>query len=402
MKVINAEINWGAAQPPHDKQQQIPGGSLPLRPSLRIEHVTTTSWLQQGLADSLLDASMDQISHLEVLPPIVEFKTKTFTPAMVLAVRVHMPTAGSHYNLEYESIIDSWDLVTDRPQQMHPAFEQRGSRAGAASTPSPLIVLHKRNSIVISNKVIISVETSLQFKLISIGFSDGTVQHRDRHTLAEVVPHENYSQITLLQQAGFHFTEEKPSLQTSFSPNLCVLAQMCENGQTSWNRLQYPLSEIGLSRPDPAYDAMLSGLTLAAANASIQNASCDDILAVARPLVDKHPGIVCDWLKNLVHMLNIPVDYSEEAVSSSEHLVKNLAWLSVTSFMNHFGFRGWFQPRTFHGKFAMLGINIRNMVLLVTLANNTPTGPKNKKINPLDEPGKSSPICALYLSVRRR
>lgn len=49
--------------------------------------------------------------------------------------------------------------------------------------------------------------------------------------------------------------------------------------------------------------------------------------------------------------------------------------------------RGELQPRSFGGKFAMLALNIRNIVILITIANNTPMNMRDK-FNPLDEPGK--------------
>lgn len=383
LKVIMAEVNWGVSQPSQDKQ--IPPGSLPLHPSLKIEHVTTTSWLQQGSADSHLDASMDQISHLEVLPPIKDMRTKTTTPAMILAVRLHVPTAQSHFNMEYQSIVDRWEVATDQTQQLHPAFEQRGSKAGAVSSPSSITGLRKQHSIVV-NRVIVSIETSLHGRLICLGFSDGTVQYRDRVTMDEIHHEEHQNQILILQQAGFNYGDEKPSLQTTFSPNNCSFAQICENGKVKWNSLQYPVAQIGSTRSDPLYDAVLSSLTMVAANSTHQSNNYDDILAVARPFVQQHPRFLQELVNTLVFMLGVNVDYSEE--SHHDHLVRNMQLLLVMSILNHFGFRGDFQRRSFNGKFTMLSLNIRNIIILITLASNSPLSPMKEKISPLDEPGK--------------
>lgn len=383
LKFVLAEINWGFPQP-NDKQ--IPPGSVPLRPSLKVEHVATTSWFQPGWVDSHLDASMSQLSNLEVLPPIIDMRTKTTTPAMVLAVRVHLPNVESHYNMEYQSIIDRWEVITDQAQKLHPAFEQRGSRAGAASSPSPLTEVRKRDSIVI-NKVIVSIESTLHGRLICIGFSDGTVQYRDRITMEELHHEGQQNQIQILQQAGFHYGEEKPSLQTAFSPNNCSFAQICEDGSVRWNSLQYPMAQIGATRTDPLYDAVLSSLTMALANSTYQTTNYDDILAVTRPFVEKHPRFLNDLVSTLVFMLGVNVDCSEE---SSDNLVRNMHLLFVMSILNHFGFRGDFKPRSFNGRSAMLSLNVRHVIILVTLASNTPNSPNSPiKISPLDEPGES-------------
>lgn len=383
LKVMQAEINWGQVQPSQDKQ--IPPGSLPLRPSMKIERLTTTSWLQQGLADSHLDVSMDHISQLDVLPPVLDIKTKTITPATILATRLHVPTPQSHFGLEYQTIIDRWDVAMAENQQVHPAFESRGLKMGAGHVPNTTTRLRKRDSIVI-NKIIVSVETTLHGKIICIAFSDGTVQYRDRITMAEIYHEGHQNLIVLLPQAGFHFPPEKPCLQMSFSHNNCAFAQLCENGKVRWSSLQYDLAQMGSSKADPFYDAVLAGLTITLANAAHHNANFDDVLAISRPFVEKHPKFLYDLISTLVFLLNINVDYSEDA--HHDQLVRNTQLQFVMSLLSHCGFKGEFKSRSFNGRFAMLGLNVRNIVILITLASNSPMHPIKEKITPLDEPGQ--------------
>ncbi|KKY36090.1 putative mediator of rna polymerase ii transcription subunit 16 [Diaporthe ampelina] len=380
LKVLHAEINWGTSQP---QDKQIPPGSLPLKPSLKAEHITGTSWLQQGLVESHLDASMDQISCLEVYAPVLDMKTKSSLPATILVVRSHVPPAQTPYNVEYQSIIDRWDILTDQPQHLHPAFEQRGSKTGSASALHPMTRLRKRESIVI-NKIIISIETTQLGRVICIGFSDGTIQLRDRSTMAEMANEDHHNLIMVPQQAGFQFDDEKPCVQMAISPNNCSFTQVCENGKLRWNSLKYPVDQIGSTRQDPQYDAVLAGLTLAAANAAHQASNYDDVLAVARPFVEKHPRFLHDLVSTLVFMLNINVDYSEDL--HHDALIRNLQIQTVFGLLNHLGFRGEFKPRSFISKFAMLGLNIRHIVILITLASNSSMNPAKEKWTPLDEP----------------
>ncbi|KAI3396673.1 hypothetical protein diail_11781 [Diaporthe ilicicola] len=380
LQILHVEINWGPSQP---ADKQIPPGSLPLKPSLRAEHVTGTSWLQQGLVESHLDASMDQVSYLEVFPPVVDVKTKSALPATILTIRSHVPTAQTPYNVEYQSILDRWDVLTDQPQQLHPAFEQRGSKAGSASALHPMTRLRKRESIVI-NKIVVSVETTQLGRIICIGFSDGTIQFRDRSTMAEMADEDNHSRIMVPQQAGFQFDEEKPCVQMAISPNNCSIAQVCENGKLKWSSLKYPVAEIGSTRQDPLYDAVLAGLTLAAANAAHQGSNYDDVLAAARPFVEKHPRFLHDLVSTLVFMLNVNVDYSEDG--HHDTLIRNMQLQTILGLLNHLGFRGEFKPRSFISKFAMLGLNIRHIVILISLASNPAVNPAKEKWTPLDEP----------------
>lgn len=393
LKILHAEINWGTSQP---ADKQIPPGSLPLKPSLKAEHVTGTSWLQQGLVESHLDASMDQISCLEIFPPVMDVKTKSSLPATILTIRSHVPNAQSPYNAEFQSIIDRWDILTDQPQHLHPAFEQRASKAGSTSSLHPMTRLRKRESIVI-NKIVVSVETTQLGRIICIGFSDGTVQFRDRSTMAEMTNEDNHSRIMVLQQAGFQFDDEKPCVQMAISPNNCAVTQVCENGKLKWSSLKYPVAEIGSTRQDPLYDAVLTGLTLATANAAHQGSNYDDVLAAARPFVENHPRFLHDLVSTFVFMLNVNVDYSEDG--HHDTLIRNMQLQIIFGLLNHLGFRGEFKPRSFVSKFSMLGINIRHIVILISLASNQAVNPAKEKWTPLDEPGESCLLSRLEDTV---
>lgn len=78
------------------------------------------------------------------------------------------------------------------------------------------------------------------------------------------------------------------------------------------------------------------------------------------------------------------MDYSEEA--QHESLMRNSVLHSCLSIMNGLGFRGETQARSFQSKFAMVGLTVRNMVILITLASNPPNAVKDR-MSPLDEPG---------------
>lgn len=382
LKVVIAEINWGVSQP---QDKQVPPGSLPLRPSLKIDHIHTANLLQQDCLDSHLDSSMDLLSFLEVLPPILDVKNKSMTPAMILAGRSHLPLPQSHYNLDHQSIIDRWDIALDQTQKLHPAFEQRGSKGGAASSPGNVAALRKRDSTVM-NKIIVSVETTLSGKIICLGFSDGTVQYRDRMAMTEILQKENEKQILIMQQAGFHFADEKPGLQISFSPNNCSYAQLCENGKVRWNSLSYPMAQISESTTDPRYEAVLASVIMAFVNSGHQVNNFDDVLAVARPFVETYPRFLHELLMKVVFMLSANVDYSE--ATTQDQLPRNAQLHYVMSIINHFGFHGDFKPRTFGGKFISLSMSLRNIYILLVMASSALNDRIREKINPLDDPGK--------------
>lgn len=81
-------------------------------------------------------------------------------------------------------------------------------------------------------------------------------------------------------------------------------------------------------------------------------------------------------------MLKIPVDYSEDTHHDS--LMRNGHLQMCLSILNHLGYKGMFHPRSFGSKFAMLALNARNVVILITIASNTPVNIR-EKLSPLDE-----------------
>lgn len=107
------------------------------------------------------------------------------------------------------------------------------------------------------------------------------------------------------------------------------------------------------------------------------------------PTVDRNPDLtkpaefVYTWVRSVSNMVKALVDYSEETYH--DQLVRNHPLAFCLSIMNHLGFHAEAKPRDFCGKFAMLTLNLRNVVLLITIANNAP-GSLKEKLNPLDDP----------------
>lgn len=138
--------------------------------------------------------------------------------------------------------------------------------------------------------------------------------------------------------------------------------------------------------------------------ATLNHVNIDDILAAARPhaakkgmlfvqcpppcqprglaLTSVSLDFVKDWVTEMARMLKAAVDYSEEM--HHDALVRNTSLQLCLSVMNHLGFQGEFRPRAYIGKFSLLSLNIRNIVILITIASNTPHTMR-EKLSPLDE-----------------
>ncbi|KAI1775011.1 RNA polymerase II mediator complex subunit Sin4 [Hypoxylon cercidicola] len=379
LRIAQVGINWGIPKP--DGAPNVPPGSHTLNPTLSKRHVTVTNWFQPGTVDSHLDASMPKISHMEILPSIPNGSMKEWYPVVVLTVRSFVPEPNSPYTQEVQSIIDRWEFVSDQQQTFHPAFEQLGARRNSErSSPPKGNRLKKLESIVI-HKIILGVHLVNFTKVICFTFHDGSVEYRDRFTMDELYREPVLDRIYSIMDVGFSQSGEPSCLQTALSPTNFSLVQLCEGGQVKWRSIDYTLADLE-SMTDVQVSALVAGFTISTAQAAAHGANIDDILAVARHFVNKD-GFAVEWVIKMVSMMKIAVDYTEDA--PHDHLIKNSVLQMCLSIINYLGWRGNFQPRQAWGKLSMLALNLRNIVIMITLSSNTINLNKNT-MTPLDEP----------------
>ncbi|KAF7546627.1 hypothetical protein G7Z17_g8306 [Cylindrodendrum hubeiense] len=376
LSLVKIDIHWGGpSQTDKSNTQQTKN----LNPSLDEKHLATTSWLQGGASDASHDAYMAELSHLEILPSLIDNTGKSTAPPIVVAIRSRAPSDGSYQTAQ--SILDRWEAVEQR-QNLHPAFEQLGNRRNSISSEVPNGMQLRKIDPIIINKVVIGFHSINFGKVLVLAFADGSVEYRDRFTFDELYTTEDTTKVMNLRQVGWTFMDEGPCQQVAFSPTYSSMIQMGDDGKVRWNKLHYPLGDIGNSMHDAHYSASIAGLTVTAAPSMFYQNNYDDILAIARPYTTKK-RFTQDWITELIRILKIQVDYSEDTHHDS--LVRNGSLQSCLSIMNALGFRGDFSPRSFQGKFSMLSLNVRNVVVLITIASNTPLTVR-EKLSPLDEP----------------
>ena len=69
--------------------------------------------------------------------------------------------------------------------------------------------LRRLDSIIV-NKVIIGLQVIQFGKVISIAFSDGSVEYRDRSTMQEVYMEPSLERIMTLHQVGYAYADDTP------------------------------------------------------------------------------------------------------------------------------------------------------------------------------------------------
>lgn len=85
-------------------------------------------------------------------------------------------------------------------------------------------------------------------------------------------------------------------------------------------------------------------------------------------------------------ILKVSCDYSEDM--HSDVLIRNTTVQLALSMQHSLGFKGEFQSRSFAGKLAWIILQVRGIVVLVTVASNRRGDSANNESSPLDDPGQ--------------
>ncbi|CAG8972316.1 hypothetical protein HYALB_00001718 [Hymenoscyphus albidus] len=381
LRVVRALVDWGLGKQAGERAgERAPQMPQQLNPSLKTRHTVATSWIHDVSKDTLnasnLESSMTQLSHLEFFPATVD-STGRMGHATIVSARTHLPSSMAHYNQDVQTVVDRWEL-RDKMQTIHPAFEALSSRRNSVgSPPGPTGFLKKLEGFNV-NKVLLTMQSMNVGRVIFFAYSDGSVEYRDRATMAEIFINHDIEHIWHLSQIGFSYTEDQPCLQVALSPTYCSLVQIRNDGKVKWMQMEY-LGNIGTSQDDPQYAATVAALALSCATAVIRVGAVnyDDLLATAHKY--SNPNFSFDWLIEISRILKITCDYSEE--QHYDVLIRNTSIQLILCVQNSLGFRGEFNPRTFPGKFSWLVLQLRNIVVLVSMASNL-----SVPASPLEDP----------------
>ncbi|TVY50079.1 Mediator of RNA polymerase II transcription subunit [Lachnellula occidentalis] len=259
LRTVRALVDWGLPK----TAEKIPPAAMALNPTIKTRHLAVTSWLHDTPGDTLnasnMESSMAQLSHLEFLPSCGDASGR-ITPATIVAIRSHLPVSVTHYNQDVHTTVDRWE-IRDKPQSVHPAFEQLSSRRNSVGSQPPL------DSFTV-NKIALTMQPMNLGKVIFFAYSDSSVDYRDRTTMAETFTDQDLDRVWHLSQIGFSYTEDEPCLQVALSPSYCSAVQIRNDGKIKWKQLDYHLGDIGSSMED-----------------LMRNVTYDDLLATAHKYV---------------------------------------------------------------------------------------------------------------------
>ncbi|OBT45969.1 hypothetical protein VE00_03746 [Pseudogymnoascus sp. WSF 3629] len=398
LSIARIAIKWGSptANPP---DRPVNPALNTVTPTIIIRLLSDTNWMDGSASDASdpfhLSPSMAALSHLSILSPSPDGPGGRPTSPTVITIRSHLPNSLSQYNQDTHSLINRWELSEASPS-VHPAFEQLSARRNSVgSKPGPSPSLKKQEGFT-SNKVVIWIEAICFERIICFGYSDGSVEYRDRTSLAELFTQGGLDKFSHISQIGFTYNGYEPSLVGALSPtHLSVVQKGCD-GKIKWNPLVYNMGDIGTSLEDTQYAAVIAGFNMACSTAIMNSSNHDDLMAAASKF--KHlPSFAFDLVSEVSKTLKFNVDYSEE--SHHDSLIRNPSIQLSLSIQNALGYNGDAHKRTFESKIAWISLQLRNCVVLITMAMNirVPIPDQQKKVLGLED---SEVIRLLAGSVR--
>ena len=227
LRTVRALIDWGM---PKVGEKTNPA-AIPLNPTIKTRHLAATCWLHGTPGDALntsnTESAMVQLSSLEFLPSSGDASGRGVPPTIV-AVRTHLPVPFGdtrNYAQDVYTTVDRWE-VCEKPQAIHPAFEQLSSRRNSLGTQpgvsNPIISpkhltdclqsVHflKRLEGFTVPKVVIAMQPMNLGKVICFAYSDSSVDYRDRATMVETFNDDDLTRVWHLSQIGFSYAEDEP------------------------------------------------------------------------------------------------------------------------------------------------------------------------------------------------
>ncbi|KAI9783902.1 MAG: mediator complex subunit [Peltula sp. TS41687] len=316
-RVYRIQINWhppgteaSAAQPP-----------LPVTPVISIQNwLVALSTLEETQYSSRLanDASQlpPQLSHLELLPAGPPSKHSASIFPTILMVFTHLQGPQSPGYRENYSVFVRWAL---QPvvQRLHPQFDQLNSTKESIGSFQQIALDMKRLDDMVVERTFLS-----------------------------------------LQQLG-------TGLSTALSPNYCVALNVDDESEQHLRVMQCSLEDIGTSKEDDKFQAIVTALAMQIASAVNTFTSRDDdiLLAIQRL---SNPSIEHGVLNELYRALNQSADHSFD--SQHDKLARNLNLMRCFSLQETFGHQLERSHRNLTSKVARTTLDFRLVTLTFTYA----------------------------------
>lgn len=343
----------------HPSQQQRSGVQNPVAVVAPVLDVQRRS-VVDNVATQHTDAAA--LSYLCVVPRIpsggVEPDSPTFPTVLAVFTHVSSRAGPTQTHEEAFSIIARWHIESMVPT-LHPAFSKLKPN-GTTATPQSAMTILRRQEDIMTAKIVLSVE--IQHYALTLAFvaSDGTIEFRDRLTMASVEPSVDTTTALSLPQAGFEHLHSDHSAHVAISADGSALVRESPDGSLTHKTmsLRYGWQTIENGITHGLMEAALVCLSRQYAILICSNSSTDETLALLPS--DLASNMRTLFVKETLSIFGRNLDISLGDLSSQqlrairEPLMPNIMGAQHTLYLPHTGAEYLSQ-----GRFAWALLNMR-------------------------------------------
>ncbi|KAK3725235.1 Mediator of RNA polymerase II transcription subunit 16 [Vermiconidia calcicola] len=352
-RLYKITINWNAAQ--HTR----PGGPpfTVVAPALEIGHLTV---LEHVAAQQAYAARLSVLRLIPAVPSVAaDHSSPTYPTVFAIFTRAPLPSDPTQQHQEAFSVTVRWHVESTVPT-LHGSFAKLKTN-GAVPAQNPVTVLRRQEDI-ITNKIVLSAEPQYFATILALTASDGTIDFRDRVTMATIEPYGDTTTVSSLPQAGFeqpmtfHRTHIAPSADGSAIALLNPSGTLTHKLMTlryTWQPLEDGLSDTaGLLEAAVVCLARQHSILLTHSTAN------DEVLALLpHDLSSEHRAL---FLREILKMTNRTLDISMQDTNRQQMFAIKEPLLRL-AFSTQFvtGMKPGTMERDWTGKFAFAFLNMR-------------------------------------------
>lgn len=381
LRLYKITIHWNSSQQTNGNLRY-----TTVAPTLDIGHMTALEHVtpqHSGIAT---------LSHLRIIPRAPDF-TDQGSPhgTTVLAVFTHapLPTSNIHLHQDAFSAIARWDIVSTSPS-LHDSFTKL-TPVHAAPTPVQTVVttLRRQSPDIISNKLIMAVDTQYHNTLLAFSASDGTIEFRDRSTWSVIEGFGDATIASSLPQSGLGYFSGEFVTQVAHSADGSAIVAVKADGTAVVKSMTLlsgwqPLDD-GISDNTALVETAVVSVARQYAILSSSNACSDEVLALL-PL-DLASDMRVLFIKQIIKIMCRYLDVSKLDHQKQHRAVISEPFLSrAMSAQLMLGSKLGTGERTFAGQFAYAFLNLKliGMAFAQSLARDSATASRSDLLPSLD------------------
>ena len=353
-RLYRITLAWNATQVSRPDQNS---SITAVAPALTVGRLTVLDHV------SAKHANWACLSQLRIIPAIPAHATEgsAFTVPTILASFTHAPSnldLGQPRQDAY-SVISRWHIETTTPTLHHAFAKLKGN--GPIAVPQTSITILRRQEDIMTNKLVLNVETLYFNTMLAFAASDGTVEFRDRITMASIEPLFDSTSVSSLPQSGFeHSMDDDHSTCVAMSGDGSALVTMGSEGKLHCKLMALRYTWHPIMVDGGLIEAGVMCLARQYAILCATSVSADETLALLPP--DLSAEMRSLFVRQVLDMLgrSAILDISMQDVGRQNMIVVREALLSkAISAQLVLGFKPGTTERTAMGKNAVAYLNMR-------------------------------------------